>query len=152
MLILAKMFKKKQDIMTERCKTLTILGQGNASGHQIPPAFVFLGVRLSPGLLEGKTHGANSIMTKSGWSKVFKYYHQNHFLKFAKGRDASDRLLLFYDGRRSHISLDLIKWAKEKNIVLFCSSPTYFSHPATHGCGLFWATACALQSRMYTIC
>lgn len=119
---------------------------------QFPPAFVFLGVRLSPGLLEGKTHGANSIMTKSGLSKVFKYYHQNHFLKFAKGRDASGTLLLFYDGRRSHNSLDLIEWAKEKNIVLFCSSPTYFSHPANHGCRLFWATAGALQSRMYTIC
>jgi hypothetical protein len=128
---------KAQVIMSERGKTVTIIGAGNAAGMQIPPYFVFPGVRMLDGLLEGKSPGADGIMTPSGWSNsvVFKDYLQNHFMKFCQGR-SDDTILILYDGHRSHISVDLVEWAKQQNIVLFVLPPhtSHILQPMDIGC------------------
>lgn len=129
---------KPQAIMAERSKTVTLIGAGNAAGHQIPPFFVFPGVRMVDGLLEGKSPGTDGVMTPSGWSngEVFKQYLQNHFIKYCQGRSEEDTVLLLYDGHRSHVSVDLIEWARDHNIVLFVLPPhtSHILQPMDVGC------------------
>ena len=48
---------------------------------------------------------------------------KEHFLKYVQSRDSSRPVLLLYDGHHSHISLSLIKWAQENNIILFVLPP-----------------------------
>ena len=111
--------------MAEKSKTVIITGTGNALGNQIPPFFVFPGKKMMPELFKGKSVETVSLMTPSGWSssEVFCIYMKSHFLKYIQGRNPSDTILALYDGQRSHISLDLIDWAKNKNIVLFVLPP-----------------------------
>lgn len=124
-------------ITSERSSTTTILGCGNAIGHQIPPFFVFAGARMRDELLEGSCTGAQGTVSKSGWSNstVFFDYLQNHFVHYAKpGSD--DHILLLYDGHRSHISPYLVDWAKDNNIILFVLPPhtSHILQPLDVGC------------------
>lgn len=98
--------------MAERSKTVTII-------------LVFPGQRMMPKLFNGKSVGTDGVMTASGWSnsEVFSTYMKTQFLKYVQGRNISNTILALYHGHRSHISLDLIEWAKNNNIVLFVLSP-----------------------------
>ncbi|XP_061196712.1 uncharacterized protein LOC133204990 [Saccostrea echinata] len=91
-----------------------------------------------PELLRGKSVGADGTMTPSGWSnsEVFRSYMKNHFLKYVQGRDQSATILALYDGHRSHISLDLIDWAKNNNVILFVLPPhcSHILQPMDVGC------------------
>ncbi|XP_052223865.1 uncharacterized protein LOC127839515 [Dreissena polymorpha] len=125
-------------ITSARTATTTVIGCGNALGAQIPPYFVFKGERMREELLEGRTPGAEGTVTPTGWSnrEVFESYLQNHFLKYVQGRDKDQPILVLYDGHKSHISLPLINWAKEHNIILFVL-PAHTSHilqPLNVGC------------------
>ena len=66
-------------------------------------------------------------MTKSGWSnsQVFLNYLSKHFAKYVKlpEGNTSERVLVLYDGHRSHISLSLAGLAKNNNVVLFVLPP-----------------------------
>ncbi|XP_053391999.1 jerky protein homolog-like, partial [Mercenaria mercenaria] len=136
--VVAGKASKQQTIMAERSKTVTVIGGGNALGQSIPPFFVFPGERLVDGLMDGKTPGADGVMTKTGWSNtdVFRKYLKDHFVKFVQGRDMSDTSLVLYDGHRSHLSVDLIEWAQDNNIVLFVLPPhtSHVLQPMDIGC------------------
>ena len=125
-------------ITSPRSSLTTVIGCGNALGTQIPPYFVFQGQRMRQELLAGCSTGANGTVTDSGWSngQVFESYLNNHFLKYVQGRDKDEPILLLYDGHRSHISMTLVNWAKENNVVLFVL-PAHTSHalqPLDIGC------------------
>ena len=76
---------------------------------------------MIPDLMTGASPGAAGTMTETGWSnsEVFRKYLQDHFVKFIPERDPDQHLLLLLDGHKSHISVDLLEWAKAKNIILF---------------------------------
>ena len=78
--IVAGKTSKPQDIMTERSKTITVIGGGNALGQSIPPFFVFPGERFIDSLMKDKTPGADGVMTKTGWpnAEVFDNYISFH--------------------------------------------------------------------------
>lgn len=86
-----------------------------------PPYFVFAGHRMMPDLLKDATPGAAGTVTESGWSnsQVFRTYLQEHFLKFAPQRQPGQYMLLLLDGHKSHVSVDLVEWAKSKDIIIF---------------------------------
>ena len=52
-------------------------------------------------------------------SSVYRDYLKDHFIKFIRRREPHEYLLLIVDGHKSHISVDLIDWAKEQKIILF---------------------------------
>ena len=55
---------------------------------------------------------------------MFQNYIKNHFARHAGiTRGNQEPLLLLFDGHRSHISLTLQSWAKERNIILFVLPP-----------------------------
>ncbi|XP_053391991.1 uncharacterized protein LOC128554706 [Mercenaria mercenaria] len=111
-------------VTSGRGKTVTVLGCISASGASIPPFFVFPGKRMNPKLLEGKSPGADAMVSESGWSNqaIFRYYLMNHFVKFIPGRE-NQKVLLILDGHKSHVSLGICEWAKENGIIFFYLPP-----------------------------
>ena len=94
----------------------------------MPPYFVFEGKRMMDDLMNGGTLGAAGTVSETGWSntKVFKQYLSTHFLKFIPGRN-DDPVLLLLDGHKSHVAVDVIEWAQERNIHLHII-PAHTSH------------------------
>jgi hypothetical protein len=66
------------------------------------------------------TSWAAGCVSESGWSnsEIFKSYLKDHFIKYVPGRTDAHVLLLF-DGHKSHISVDLITWAQNYNIIMY---------------------------------
>ena len=65
-------------------------------------------------------------MSESGWSNtgIFEYYVTNHLAKHAKiTENNAQNTLILYDGHKSHISLTLTEWAKQRNVILFVLPP-----------------------------
>ena len=96
-------------VVSGKGSTVTVIGCGNAIGNQIPPYFVFC-KRMRPELLDKCSPGADGTVSESGWSnsEIFKSYLQFHFMKFVQGREKNKKILILYDGHKSHISLPLI--------------------------------------------
>ncbi|XP_053402828.1 uncharacterized protein LOC128558062 [Mercenaria mercenaria] len=98
---------KPQAVTCGKSKTVTVIGGGNAVGNQVPPFFVFPGVRMLPGLLEGCTSGTSGTVSESGWSntEVFTKYMTEHLEPHLPSRADGSKVLVLYDGHRSHVSL-----------------------------------------------
>ena len=117
-----------QAITSPRSAVTTIITCASATGQILPPFFVFKGKRFSQDLLEGALPGTQAEMSPTGWSngEIFKIFLQ-HFLKFIPQRPNGQHALLVYDGHKSHINPEVIKWALEDKIVLFVL-PAHTSH------------------------
>lgn len=129
---------KPPSVVSGTRNNVTVLGCGNAMGHQVPPYFIFPGERMRIELLDGKSVGADGTVTQSGWSnsEVFKNYLESHLLRYLPERTKEQPVLLLYDGHKSHVSLDLIDWARKEHIILFVL-PAHTSHvlqPMDVGC------------------
>ncbi|XP_076100748.1 LOW QUALITY PROTEIN: uncharacterized protein LOC143069829 [Mytilus galloprovincialis] len=117
--------------------TTTVMGCGNALGHQIPPYFIFAGKRIRQELLEGATPGADGSVSETGWSnsEIFQSYLETHFIKYVTGMQDKHSLLL-YDGHSTHITPDVIDWALRKKIILYVLPPhtSHVLQPMDVGC------------------
>ena len=60
---------------------------------------------------------------------------KEHFLKYIQGRQGQT-ILVLYDGHKSHISLDVIDWAHENNVISFVLPPhcSHILQPMHIGC------------------
>ncbi|XP_061196384.1 uncharacterized protein LOC133204647 [Saccostrea echinata] len=126
-----------QEVMSQKSSTTTILGCGSAAGTAIPPYFVFAGARMLPEFLTGKSPGADGTVSETGWSNstIFRKYLEEHFLKYAQGR-GGEPILLLLDGHKSHVSVGLVDWARQHNIILFIlpAHTSHFLQPLDVGC------------------
>ncbi|KAJ8318761.1 hypothetical protein KUTeg_003852 [Tegillarca granosa] len=97
---------KVQAVVTGKSKTVTVIGAGNAIGNQVPPFFVFPGQRMMPELLDGATPGVQGRVSLSGWSnsEIFDEYMKEHLINYLPALDASNKVLVMYDGHKSHIA------------------------------------------------
>ena len=84
---------------------------------------------MMPELMKNASPGATCAMSETGWSnsEIFRKYLKGHFFKFIPRREPDEHLLLLLDGHKSHISIDLVEWAKTQNIILFVL-PAHTSH------------------------
>ena len=105
-------------VVSQKGQTTTIIGCGSASGVAVPPLLSLRENSLF--LMKNSSPGADGMMSDSGWvnTDVFRYYMQHHLTKFLPQRDSEQHLIIL-DGHKSHISLDLVEWAKRQNIILF---------------------------------
>lgn len=128
-----------QAVTSPRGKATTILGCGNAIGQQLPPYYVFAGVRKLDHLLDGALPGSDFSMSETGWSnsEIFETYLKSHFFRFVQRKDG-EYLLVLYDGHTSHVTLSFIDWAKEHCtcIILFVLPPrcSHILQPLDIGC------------------
>ncbi|XP_037790091.1 uncharacterized protein LOC119585535 [Penaeus monodon] len=116
-------------VSQERGTLVTICCAVNALGNHIPPFFVFPRVYVQenwlltapPGSSATGNPKATGWMTEEGFSKYIR-----HFVKYAKPT-AEQPILLLSDNHSSHISVDVINFAKENNVTVM-SFPPHCSH------------------------
>ncbi|XP_053380044.1 jerky protein homolog-like [Mercenaria mercenaria] len=128
--VIATTGSKPQAVTSPRTTTTTLIGCANAIGNSVPPFLIFKGKRFNEELLKGASPGTRAAMSDSGWSNasIFRQYLEDHFLPhIGGGGSAEEPVLLLFDGHASHISSDLIDWAKERHVVLFVL-PAHTSH------------------------
>ena len=148
--IIAGKFYKAQAVTTGKSKTVTMIGCGSAAGQQIPPFFVFPGKRMVDTLMDGASAGAVGVMSDSGWSNstIFEQYMKEHLVKYIPTRQPGSYVLVLYDGHRSHVTIPLIQWAIQQQIVLFVLPPhcSHILQPLDVSCygplELAWNSAC----------
>lgn len=123
--IVSSKYGKTPAVTASRVKNVTVIGCVNGISQQVPPYFVFPGQRMQPSLLEGATPGTNGTVSPTDWSntEVFYEYLKTHVLQYLPPRSQAEPVLILYDGHSSHISLDLIQWAKQEFIILFVLPP-----------------------------
>ena len=111
-----------------RGKLTTLIGCCNALGNRLPPYYIFAGERFNQNFLKDAPPGSAGAMTNNGWSTgdIFFYYLQNHFYKFASP-SATNKLILIYDGHKTHVNVQCARWARDNNIQLFVI-PAHTSH------------------------
>lgn len=118
---------KAQAVTSPRTKNVTLIGGINAMGNHIPPYYIFPGKQWDDCFIEGAVAGAVGKMTDSGWVNrgIFEDYIINHLARYAGIQRGEDRpaTLILYDGHKSHLSLTLTTWAKERNVILFVLPP-----------------------------
>lgn len=119
---LAEQGKKQIGKMTygKRGVLVTLYCAINALGNSLPPFFVYPRKKFKDFMLTNAPTGSANI---SGWmnAEIFLDYIK-HFAKYAKPSLESPVLLIF-DNHESHISIDVITFAKENGIVLLTLPP-----------------------------
>uniref|UniRef100_A0A1X7TXI8 HTH CENPB-type domain-containing protein n=1 Tax=Amphimedon queenslandica TaxID=400682 RepID=A0A1X7TXI8_AMPQE len=109
----------------ERGKTHTVLTCVNASGQSIPPLMIFPRKRMKEDLKEGAIPGTMFRCSESGWINQQLFLEWFEF--FIESIPPARPVLIIEDGHASHVSLDVIKLAKESNIHLLCL-PSHSTH------------------------
>ena len=111
-----------------RCRTsgnksqITVIGCVSATGQAIPPFVIFDAKSLNMEWRKGEIPGTTYGLSDKGWvdAELFKGWLTDHLLKHAVG---SRPLLVLLDGHSSHYQPDLIRFARENDIILFCLPP-----------------------------
>ena len=98
---------------------ITVNCAGSASGCVLPPYVVYKGKNLYKDWVCGGPQGAVYTTSLNGWmeSDQFMEWFKTIFLKCTAAFSQHPRILIF-DGHLSHLSLDMIKHARETNVIL----------------------------------
>jgi hypothetical protein len=104
----------------ERGESVTVIACFNAEGSFLPPYCIFKGVYEVAAHKKDLPPGSVIKMNKKSAysnSEIFMDWLQNHFVP----RKPPGRVLLILDGHISHMnSLEMLKFAEEQQIILFC--------------------------------
>lgn len=111
----------------ERGKHLTVVCAMNAIGTFIPPIFIFSRKRFKNELMDNAPPGSRAFCQEKGWmtGELFLKWLQ-HFVQYAKP-SIERKILLLLDGHSSHKNLQVLEFAKQHGIMLFCF-PAHCTH------------------------
>lgn len=127
--ILAARNTKQVGVATsgERGTLVTLVGCINAQGASVPPYMIMPRVHFKESMLNGTPPGTNGAAHPSGWMNqdIFIKWLE-HFKKHTKC-SKSDPVLLLMDNHSSHISIEVIDFAKENGVTLL-TFPPHCSH------------------------
>ena len=121
--IITRRGQKKVRYRTSGNKSqVTIIGCVSATGQAIPPFVIFDSKSLNMEWRKGEVPGTSYGLSDKGWvdTELFRGWLTDHFLEHAVG---ARPLLVLLDGHSSHYQPDLMHFAKEHNIILFCLPP-----------------------------
>lgn len=104
---------------------ITIHCAGCASGEPLPPFILYKGKNMYRRWMEGGPAGALYGISESGWMDPanFLSWFLKLFLPAVSHLTETGPVLLFFDGHYSHISLELIRAARQSNVHLLCLPP-----------------------------
>jgi hypothetical protein len=114
-------------VSQERGKNITVTCCVNACGHYVPPMFIFPRVRAKPELIDEAPSGSLAQYQSNGWMshELFLVWIK-HFCNHVKPT-AEDPVLLLLDNHCSHISFDVVEYARSHHIEML-SFPPHCSH------------------------
>ena len=77
-----------------------------------------------PELMANATPGTGHTMSDSGWSNngVFLKFLKEHFLPRVQ-RSPGEKVLVLFDGHKSHICPEVRAWAAANDVILFLLPP-----------------------------
>ena len=97
----------------------------SANGERLPPFILYKGKNLYQRWMQGGPAGAVYGVSELGWMDACNFL--SWFLKLVcpavSHLTSTGPVFLFMDGHHSHISLQLIRAARENNVQLFCLPP-----------------------------
>ena len=104
---------------------ITVLCGGCASGERLPPFILYKGKNIYKRWIEGGPAGTLYGVTDSGWMDAPNYlsWFTKLFLPAVAHLTKTAPVFLIQDGHHSHISLELIRRARDNNIVILCLPP-----------------------------
>lgn len=107
----------------ERGSHITVVCGMSATGHYIPPVFVFARKNFKHELLDGAPTGSIGLVQKKGWitGELFLKVLE-HVAKHTKPSN-DDKILLIVDGHSSHKDVAVLEFAKRNGIVMLCLPP-----------------------------
>lgn len=111
----------------ERGQHLTVVCCMNAIGTFVPPAFIFPRKRMKNELMDSAPIGSKAFCQENGWmcKEIFVQWLE-HFVHYTKASQ-QNKVLLLLDGHNSHKSLEVLEYAKENGVFLFCF-PAHCTH------------------------
>ncbi|XP_072392290.1 uncharacterized protein [Diabrotica undecimpunctata] len=116
-----------KNVAAEQGRTVTAACSMSATGHYVPPFFIFARKRLNPLLIKDAPTGSVLAVTDSGYMNSVKFLQfLEHFRKYTNP-SAESPVLLILDNHISHTTLEAITYAKNNNIHLL-SLPPHSSH------------------------
>lgn len=103
----------------------TVLGTAAADGTRLPPYILYKGVHLYLRWTENGPAGSTYGVSQSGWMEAdnFLEWFSKVFVPAVDHLLKTGQVVLFVDGHKSHLSLPLIRKAKEKGVHLYCLPP-----------------------------
>lgn len=110
-------------------ENITVLMNGNAAGTLAPSMVVFRYTRIPAAIAESVPSEWGIGRSESGWmnSENFFEYVANIFVPWLEKEKIVKPVIMFLDGHVSHLSLELSRFASEKQIILIALLPN-----ATH--------------------
>jgi hypothetical protein len=122
-----------QSVKNEK-DTVTVLCTFSADGRIVPGMFVYPYVKPPRLLVESVSDGWGVGRSDSGWmrSETFYEYVANVFDPWLLSQQVERPVILFLDGHKSHLSVELSTFCSEKQIILYSLLPnaTHILQPA----------------------
>jgi hypothetical protein len=105
---------------------LTVLITGNAAGQLAPPMVMYSYERLPKHIVSHVPKGWGVGKSKSGWmtSESFFEYITNIFYPWLVSENVEFPVILYLDGHKSHVTLPLTDFCRQKQIVYYRIPPT----------------------------
>ena len=102
---------------------ITVIGCVSATGHAIPPFVNFNSKSLDMDWRKGEVPSTSYGLSNKGWvdTEIFRGWLTDHFLEHVVVRP----LLVLLDGHSSHYQPDMMRFAREHDIILFCLPPPH---------------------------
>ena len=114
-------------VSAERGQLVALCCAVNAVGNSVPPMFIFPRVNYRDNFVNGGPVGCVGTAHPSGWMTAAGFLT---FLKHFVAHDRpspTDKVILLLDNHVSHLSVDVLQFAKDNGVVMV-SFPPHCSH------------------------
>ena len=114
-------------VSAERGQLVTLCCAVNAVGNSVPPMFIFPRVNYRDNFVNGGPVGCVGRAHPSGWMTAAGFLtFLKHFVAHVRP-SPTDKVILLLDNHVSHLSVDVLKFAKDNGVVMV-SFPPHCSH------------------------
>lgn len=106
-------------------ESLTVLVTGNACGQLAPPMIMYAYERIPKHIVLQVPRGWGIGKSESGWmtSESFYEYITNIFYPWLIAKSIEFPVILYLDGHKSHVTMPLTDFCREKGIILISLPP-----------------------------
>lgn len=106
-------------------ESYTALFGSTAAGDLTPPMILYPGKRISKEMVENIPKGWSVGVSDEGWqtSKTFYEYIVNDLYAWLKDKGTEFPVLIFVDGHKSHVSVELVEFCAQQGLILISLYP-----------------------------